>query len=86
MADVIGLTLLQFLEIQQHPDGCDARAEVTLLHKQSLPLLHLAGERHFLFAGQEVNAADVLEVEAQQVVAAAPADPGLPRRSSLLRQ
>ena len=86
MADLIGFTQLQFLEVQEHPDRCVASAQITFLHQQLLPLLHLAREGHLLLTGEQIHTTDVLQIQAEQVIAAAPADRGMSRRSWFVGQ
>jgi hypothetical protein len=63
-----------------------AIAEVPLLHQQFLSLLNQSREGDFFLAGEQVDATDVLQIQAQQVVATAPADRGMPRRSGVFGQ
>jgi hypothetical protein len=50
--------------------------ELTLFALQTLVLLHEARQHHLVFSGKQVHPADVLQVETQQIIAAAPADRG----------
>jgi len=86
VAHLIGFAQLQLLQIQQDPDCRMARAEVPLLHQQLFPRLNLTRECDFFLAGEQVDSTDVLQIQAQQVVATAPADRGMPRRSGVFDQ
>ena len=63
-----------------------AIAEVPLLHQQLLSRLDQTRESDFFFAREQIDSTDVLQVQAQQVVATAPADRGMPRRSGVFGQ
>ena len=50
--------------------------QVTFFALQALVLLHEPRQQHLVFSGEQVHPTDVLQVETQQVIAAAPADRG----------
>jgi hypothetical protein len=73
---MVGLSQLQFLKTEQAFDRRMLFGELTLFALQTLVLLHEARQHHLVFSGKQVHPADVLQVETQQIIAAAPADRG----------
>ena len=74
--EMVGLSQLQFLKAQQPFDCRVIFGQLTFFALQALVLLHEARQHHLVFRGEQVHPTDVLQVETQQVVAAAPADRG----------
>ena len=87
MAVLIGFPTLQFLKAVQLSDGGVTGGQIPLLLQQSLTSLHQPGQRHLLLIGEQINPADVLQVQPQQICrAAAAAIAGFPGPSGLTGQ
>ena len=87
MAVLIGFPTLQFLKAVQLSDGGVTGGQIPLLLQQSLTSLHQPGQRHLLLIGEQINPANVLQVQPQQICrAAAAAVAGFPGPSGLTGQ
>ena len=86
MAVLVGLSALQFLEAVQLTNGGIAAGQIPLLVQQRFPPLHQPSQCHLLFIGQQINPADVLQVQPQQIRRAAAPIAGFPGPSWLTGQ